>query len=77
MSPAESLIEKLHPVVAWAIMPVFALANAGVSLDAGPTSVASLQVTTAVVVGLVLVVTDPFLAIMSLDYPRRLKRIAY
>jgi Na+:H+ antiporter, NhaA family len=54
MSPAESLIEKLHPVVAWAIMPVFALANAGVSLDAGPTSVASLQVTTAVVVGLVL-----------------------
>lgn len=54
MSPAESLIEKLHPVVAWAIMPVFALANSGVSLDAGPTSATSLQVTTAVVVGLVL-----------------------
>jgi NhaA family Na+:H+ antiporter len=32
LSPAESLIEALHPWVAFAIMPVFALANAGVPL---------------------------------------------
>ena len=31
ISPAESLIESLHPWVAYAIMPIFALANAGVS----------------------------------------------
>jgi len=44
MSPAESLIAKLHPWVAFGIMPVFALANAGVSvsgvsLDDGASSV--------------------------------------
>jgi len=33
ISPAESLIETLHPWVAYAIMPIFALANAGVSFD--------------------------------------------
>jgi len=33
LSPATSLIEALHPWVAFGIMPVFALANAGVSLD--------------------------------------------
>lgn len=32
ISPAESLIEKLHPWVAFGIMPLFAFANAGVSL---------------------------------------------
>ena len=32
MSPAEALIEALHPWVAFLIMPLFALANAGVSL---------------------------------------------
>ncbi len=32
-SPAESLIEMLHPYVAFGIMPLFALANAGVSLS--------------------------------------------
>jgi NhaA family Na+:H+ antiporter len=32
LSPAESLIELLHPWVAFGIMPLFALANAGVSL---------------------------------------------
>lgn len=31
ISPAESLIEALHPWVAFGIMPVFALANAGVA----------------------------------------------
>ncbi len=32
ISPAESLIEGLHPWVAFGIMPIFALANAGVEL---------------------------------------------
>jgi len=33
MSPAESLIGSLHPWVAFGIMPIFALANAGVDLS--------------------------------------------
>ena len=33
LSPAEALIEALHPWVAYAIMPLFALANAGVRLE--------------------------------------------
>ncbi len=41
ISPAEHLIERLHPWVAFGIMPLFALANAGVSLQGialdGPT----------------------------------------
>jgi NhaA family Na+:H+ antiporter len=53
MSPAESLIETLHPWVAYAIMPVFALANAGVSVSGGSLDATSRQVGTAVVVGLV------------------------
>ena len=32
ISPAESLIESLHPWVAFGIMPLFALANSGVDL---------------------------------------------
>lgn len=34
-SPAADLIDRLHPWVAFGIMPVFALANAGVSMTAG------------------------------------------
>jgi NhaA family Na+:H+ antiporter len=33
VSPAEFLIDALHPLVAYVIMPVFALVNAGVSLQ--------------------------------------------
>jgi NhaA family Na+:H+ antiporter len=33
LSPAEQLIEQLHPWVAYGVMPVFALANAGVRVD--------------------------------------------
>lgn len=54
VSPAESLIEKLHPWVAFGIMPVFALANAGVSLAGGPLDSSSWSVVTAVAVGLIL-----------------------
>ena len=53
MSPAESLIETLHPWVAFGIMPVFALANAGVPISARPLDGASWSVVTGVAVGLV------------------------
>lgn len=54
LSPAESLIQTLHPWVAFGIMPLFALANAGVAL-AGPTDgVGTAAVSLAVGVGLVL-----------------------
>ncbi len=55
LSPAESLIELLHPWVAFAIMPLFALANAGVavsglSLD-GPAATVALAVGVGLVAG--------------------------
>jgi NhaA family Na+:H+ antiporter len=53
MSPAESLIETLHPWVAFGIMPVFALANAGVSLSGASLDGASWNVVAGVAVGLV------------------------
>ncbi len=53
MSPAESLTAALHPWVAFGIMPMFALANAGVSVSGGALDAASWSVVTAVFVGLV------------------------
>jgi NhaA family Na+:H+ antiporter len=53
MSPAESLIETLHPWVAFGIMPLFALANAGVTVSADALDAASWSVVAAVAVGLV------------------------
>lgn len=52
-SPAESLIETLHPWVAFAIMPVFALANAGVSVGGVSLDARAWSVVTGVAVGLV------------------------
>lgn len=54
MSPAESLIATLHPWVAFGIMPLFALANAGVSLSGTPLDRSSVSVIVGVTVGLVL-----------------------
>ncbi len=54
ISPAESLIYTLHPWVAFGIMPVFALANAGVSLDGLGSDPASTRVLAGAAVGLVL-----------------------
>jgi len=54
LSPAESLIETLHPWVAFGIMPIFALANAGVAISGGGMDAASWSVMAAVTVGLVL-----------------------
>jgi NhaA family Na+:H+ antiporter len=53
LSPAESLIQALHPWVAFGIMPVFALANAGVVLEGGSLDRSSWQVISGVAVGLV------------------------
>lgn len=53
VSPAESLIKMLHPWVAFGIMPIFALANAGVSLAGGPLDLGAWSVVTAVAVGLI------------------------
>ena len=53
MSPAESLIESLHPWVAFGIMPIFALANAGVAVSGGSLDAASWSVVTGVGVGLI------------------------
>jgi len=53
MSPAESLIEMLHPWVAFGIMPVFALANAGVAVSGGSLGATSWSVVAAVSVGLI------------------------
>jgi len=54
LSPAESLIETLHPWVAFGVMPVFALANAGVTLSGGPNSGEAWNISLAVALGLVL-----------------------
>ncbi|MBK8172890.1 MAG: Na+/H+ antiporter NhaA [Sandaracinaceae bacterium] len=54
MSPAESLIAYLHPWVAFGIMPIFALANAGVVISGASLDAASWRVVIAVVVGLVI-----------------------
>jgi Na+:H+ antiporter, NhaA family len=54
MSPAESLISTLHPWVAFVIMPIFALANAGVSLGGDRSGGAGSTVVVAVAIGLVI-----------------------
>lgn len=52
-SPAEGLIESLHPWVSFGIMPLFALANAGVSLEGGLPAGAGAMAMLGVGVGLV------------------------
>lgn len=55
LSPAESLIEMLHPWVAFGVMPIFALANAGVPLTGfSVEDVDSMRVLGGVSLGLVL-----------------------
>ena len=53
MSPAESLLQSLHPWVAFGIMPIFALANSGVSLQGAAFDATSFRVTSSVAIGLV------------------------
>jgi Na+:H+ antiporter, NhaA family len=52
LSPAEGLIQALHPWVAFGIMPIFALANAGVSLAGDSSGATPSSVMLAVAVGL-------------------------
>lgn len=52
LSPAESLIETLHPWVAFGIMPLFALANAGVHIEGGALTENAWTVGIAVTIGL-------------------------
>jgi NhaA family Na+:H+ antiporter len=52
-APLQTLEHALHRVVAFGIMPVFALANAGVPLGAGMTEAARSPIALGVVLGLV------------------------
>ena len=54
LAPSEGLIADLHPWVAFGIMPLFALANAGVSLDGLVLDSSGWAVATGVALGLVL-----------------------
>jgi NhaA family Na+:H+ antiporter len=54
LSPAEALIESLHPWVAFVIMPVFALANAGVTLPSGSFDADAWRVVLGIGTGLLL-----------------------
>ncbi len=54
LSPAESLIESLHPWVAFGIMPIFALANAGVSLTDTSLDGSAVAIISGIGVGLLL-----------------------
>ncbi|CAI8042161.1 Na(+)/H(+) antiporter NhaA [Geodia barretti] len=53
-SPLQRLEHVLHPWVAFAIMPVFALSNAGVSLGEGAAGALASPVTVGIIVGLVI-----------------------
>lgn len=54
LSPAERLIHALHPWVAFVVMPIFALANAGVVLGGGDLSGDSSWLFIGIVIGLAL-----------------------
>ncbi|MCA0444935.1 MAG: Na+/H+ antiporter NhaA [Bacteroidetes bacterium] len=53
-SPAEHLEHKLHPWVIWFIMPVFALANAGITLNGSLGSLLANEISYGVIMGLVI-----------------------
>ncbi|MEY4580695.1 MAG: Na+/H+ antiporter NhaA, partial [Pseudomonadota bacterium] len=71
LSPAESLIDVLHPWVAFVIMPVFALANAGVPV-AGLDSSDATALSIAAGVGVGLVVGKPIGVLFAIWLTRRL-----
>jgi NhaA family Na+:H+ antiporter len=53
VSPAEGLIDTLHPWVAYGIMPLFALANAGVTVQVGALQAVAWREVGGIVLGLV------------------------
>ncbi|HJL14113.1 MAG TPA: Na+/H+ antiporter NhaA [Sandaracinaceae bacterium LLY-WYZ-13_1] len=52
-APLQRLEHALHPVVTFGVLPLFALANAGVRLDGDPTEVVTDPIAIGIVVGLV------------------------
>jgi len=75
LSPVDTLIESLHPWVAFAIMPVFALANAGVSLSDTTLDSSAFAITAGVGVGLVLGKPVGILLAMGLTLRLRIGRL--
>lgn len=71
LSPTEDLIETLHPWVAFIIMPVFALANAGVSLAGSGLSGTGMTIATGV--GLGLLVGKPLGVLLAIGIVLRLR----
>ncbi|MGH7557641.1 MAG: Na+/H+ antiporter NhaA [Gemmatimonadota bacterium] len=53
-TPLQRLEDALHPWVAFGVLPVFALANAGVSIEGSPTATLGHPVALGVIAGLVL-----------------------
>ena len=53
-TPLQRLLRKLHPWVAFGVLPLFALANAGVRLDGGGADALTNPVAWGIVVGLVI-----------------------
>ncbi len=53
LSPADGLIDTLHPWNAYLIMPIFALTNAGVTVDSSALDASALRVIGGVAVGLI------------------------
>jgi Na+:H+ antiporter, NhaA family len=51
-SPSQTLIERLHPWVAFGVMPLFALANAGISLGGSSSSASKVSIALGVGLGL-------------------------
>jgi len=53
-TPLQKLEHSLHPVVAWFILPVFALANAGVHIEGDILSMLIHPVSLGIIAGLVI-----------------------
>jgi NhaA family Na+:H+ antiporter len=71
LSPAENLIESLHPWVAFVIMPIFALANAGVSLSDTALDSSAFAIVAGVGIGLLL--GKPAGVLLAIGFTLRLR----
>lgn len=65
MTPLQRLEHSMHPIVSFVVMPLFALANAGVVMDMDLEQLFSTNIFTGVVIGLLL---GKFLGIFLLTY---------
>ncbi|RZJ69207.1 MAG: Na+/H+ antiporter NhaA [Flavobacterium sp.] len=65
MTPLQRLEHDMHPIVSFVVMPLFALANAGVVLNMNLGELFSTNIFTGVVVGLIL---GKFIGIFGLTY---------